>query len=262
MTYELDNDTMIRICSCWAVLASLPFSAACTPKKPGIPIYAYRVANVYPHRPEAFTQGLVFVDGFLYEGTGMHGRSTLCRIKLETGKVLDRRVLPRQYWGEGLTIFKNHIIQLTWKAHIGFVYQKGTLNFLHKLKYETEGWGITHDTQHLIMSDGSATLYFRDPNTFATVRTIQVTDEQGPVRDLNELEYVKGRIFANVWQTDRIAIIDPQTGRISVWIDLHDLAAKHPYADVLNGIAFDAQQDRLFITGKFWPALYEIELIP
>jgi len=219
------------------------------------------VVKVHPHRSSAFTQGLVFADGFLYEGTGMYGRSTLCRTKLKTAKVLERRILPRQYWGEGITIFNDRIIQLTWKAHLGFVYQKDSLKFLHKLKYSTEGWGITHDTQHLIMSDGSSTLYFRDPDTFATVHTIQVTGEQGPVSNLNELEYIKGRVFANVWQTNRIAIIEPHTGRVTAWIDLHDLAAKHPRADVLNGIAYDAQADRLFVTGKFWPALYEIELI-
>jgi len=243
-------------------LVSLPLLGACEPKEQGIPTYAHRVVKVFPHRPDAFTQGLAFADGFLYEGTGMHGRSTLCRTKLDTAKVLERRILPQQYWGEGITIFKDQIIQLTWKARTGFVYDKTNLKFLHRIKYATEGWGITHDTQHLIMSDGSATLYFRDPNTFATVRKIQVTDDRGPVRELNELEYIKGRVFANVWQTDRIAIIDPNTGHVTSWIDLRELAAKHPHGDVLNGIAYDAAQDRLFVTGKFWSSLYEIELLP
>ncbi len=252
----------MRICSSWAVLVAFTLCGACTPKEPGVPVHACKVVNTYPHRSDAFTQGLVFADGCLYEGTGTHGRSTLCRVKLETGKVLERRILPRQFWGEGITVSGKQIIQLTWRARIGFVYQKDTLRFLHKLEYPTEGWGITHDGHHFIMSDGSATLYFRDPNTFTAVRTIQVTDEQGPVKDLNELEYIKGFVYANVWQTDRIAIIDPQTGQITAWLDLHDLAVKHPQADVLNGIAYDTQGERLFVTGKFWSALYEIELIP
>ena len=255
------SDNIAWTLSYGIILASLPLLGACEPKPGGIPTYDYRVVNVFPHRPDAFTQGLVFADGYLYEGTGMHGRSTLCRTKLETAQVLERRILPRQYWGEGITVFRDQIIQLTWKARTGFVYDKDSLKFKHRLRYSTEGWGITHDTKHLIMSDGSATLYFRDPNSFETVRTVQVTDDQGPVRDLNELEYIEGKVFANVWQTDRIAIIDPQTGQVTAWINLRELVAKHPYADVLNGIAYDAAQDRLFVTGKFWSALYEIELV-
>lgn len=250
-----------RICWYSLILVSLPLLGACEPKDQGIPIYAPRIVKVFPHRADAFTQGLVFADGYLYEGTGMHGRSTLCRTKLETAKVLERRILPQRYWGEGITVFQDQIIQLTWKARIGFVYNKDSFEFLHRVKYTTEGWGITHDTQHLIMSDGSATLYFRDPNTFATVRTVKVTDDRGPVRELNELEYIKGRIFANVWQTNRIAIINPSTGRVTGWLDLGELVAKHPYGDVLNGIAYDAAQDRVFVTGKFWSSLYEIELL-
>jgi glutamine cyclotransferase len=225
------------------------------------PVYDIHVIHTYPHRSDAFTQGLIFHNGYLYEGTGMYGHSSLCKVALDTGKVLEKITLPEHLWGEGITQFDNTIIQLTWKAGIVYVYHKDSLAFMRKLKINTQGWGITHNGTHLILSNGTDTLYFRDPNTFAVINTLKVTDQGKPIGHLNELEYIKGRIYANVWQTTRIAVIDPGTGIVETWIDLSPLKAKHPRADVLNGIAYDADNDRLFVTGKNWSALYEIEVV-
>ncbi|MFQ5794705.1 MAG: glutaminyl-peptide cyclotransferase [Candidatus Bipolaricaulia bacterium] len=228
------------------------------------PVYTYKVVNTYPHDPNAFTQGLVFEDGVLYEGTGLYGRSTLRRVRLETGDVLQRRRLPARFFGEGVTIYGSKIIQLTWRSNVGFVYDKHSFELLQQFNYPTEGWGITHDGDRLIMSDGTSTLYFWAPETFEEIGRIEVHDDDGPVTRLNELEYVNGEIYANVWQTDRIARIAPQTGQVIGWIELEGLLNPEDLSkpvDVLNGIAYDAKNDRLFVTGKLWPGLFEIQLV-
>lgn len=230
-----------------------------------VSVYGYRTVNTYRHDPDAFTQGLTFTDGWLYEGTGRHGQSTLRRVELESGIVRQFHQLPDRFFGEGVAVFDNRIIQLTWQSGTGLVYNRRNFALLEEFSYSTEGWGITHDGKNLIMSDGSATLRFLDPETFTETGQVEVFDPDGPVTRLNELEYVKGEIYANVWQTDRIARIDPPTGRVTGWIDLTGLLRPEEYAapvDVLNGIAYDAAADRLFVTGKLWPRLFEIELIP
>lgn len=207
----------------------------------------------------------MFNDGYLYEGTGLKGRSSLRRVDLETGEILLLHELSDQYFGEGVTIYGNTAIQLTWKSNTGFVYDKESFEPLQEFNYPTEGWGITHDGVRLILSDGTSTLYFMDSETFETTGQIEVRDHDGPVIGLNELEYVRGEIYANVWQTDRIARIAPGTGRVIGWIELEGLLTPEEEAgpvDALNGIAHDPEEDRLFVTGKLWPSLFEIELIP
>ena len=235
------------------------------PARAQTPTYAYRIVQAYPHDREAFTQGLIFQDGLLYEGTGLRGRSSLRRVDLETGQVLQIHSLADQYFGEGITIYGDKIYQLTWQSRVGFVYDKESFELLQEFSYPTEGWGITHDGERLIMSDGTATLYFWDPETLAEIGHVQVHDQGSPVTRLNELEYVQGEIYANVWQTNLIARIDPQTGQVVGWIVLQGLLTPEDLSqpvDVLNGIAYDAASDRLFVTGKLWPKLFEIELVP
>jgi len=230
----------------------------------GIPVYSYCIVDTFPHDRGAYTQGLVYQEGVLYEGTGQYGRSTLRRVELETGRVLQLYALPPQYFGEGITTWGQRIIQLTWKNREGFVYDKTGFELLDTFRYSTEGWGITHDGTRLIMSDGTSTLHFWDPETLEEIGQVQVHDDHGPVARLNELEYVQGKVYANVWLTDRIAIIDPQTGQVTAWADLAGLLKPEDYTrqvDVLNGIAYDAAEDRLFVTGKWWPKLFEIDLI-
>ena len=250
----------VFICSC-SNTAETP-----TPTATGaVPVYTYKVFNTYPHDRDAFTQGLVYADGWLYEGTGLRGHSTLRRVALETGEVLQTRKLPDQFFGEGVTVYGNQVIQLTWQSSVGFVYDKGSFESLQEFDYPTEGWGITHDGKHLIMSDGTSTLHFLDPDSFEETGRIEVSDDYGLVTRLNELEYVNGEIYANVWQTDRIARIAPETGRVTGWIDLKGLLSaddRSQPVDVLNGIAYDSEGDRLFVTGKLWPRLFEIELAP
>jgi glutamine cyclotransferase len=220
--------------------------------------------NVYPHDPDAFTQGLVFEDGVLYESTGLRGHSTLRRVALETGTVLERRPLPDEFFGEGITIYDGKIIQLTWQSNVGLVYDKRTLEPVKEFGYPTEGWGITHDGERLIVSDGTSTLYLWDPETQGKIGQIEVYGDHGSVAGLNELEYVEGEIYANVWKTDWIARIDPHSGQVIGWIALDGLLSPEDYTgpvDVLNGIAYDAHGDRLFVTGKLWPALFEIKLV-
>ncbi len=228
-----------------------------------IPVYSYSVVDAYPHDPDAFTQGLVFEDGVLYEGTGLLEHSTLRRVELETGAVLQVRELPDQVFGEGITIYESKIIQLTWQSGIGFVYDKDSFELLEEFDYSTQGWGITHDGTRLIMSDGTVTLRLLDPQTFEEIGQLAISDNDGPVTRLNELEYVQGEIYANVWQTDLVARIAPETGRVIGWIDLTGLLSAEDRSDpvdVLNGIAYDAEADLLFVTGKLWPKLFEIEI--
>jgi glutamine cyclotransferase len=229
-----------------------------------LPMYGYQIVRVYPHDPKAFTQGLQFLDGALYEGTGQVGQSSIRKVELATGKVLQRRDVPAPHFGEGITVWKNDLIELTWQTHVAFVYDKATFEPKKQFTYPGEGWGLTQDASGLIMSDGSDELRFLDPLTFADKRRLKVTAAGAPLRNLNELEYVKGEIFANVWQTDYLARIDPATGRVSGYVDLRGLLLprESAAADVLNGVAYDAAGDRLFVTGKLWPKLYEIKLVP
>ena len=230
-----------------------------------VPIAGYRIVNVYPHDPEAFTQGLIYQDGCLYESTGLYGRSSLRQVELSTGKVLRSRLMPIFYFGEGLAAWGDHLIQLTWKSHTGFVYDRDNFQTLSTFSYSGEGWGITRVASSLVMSDGSDTLRFLDPNTLEETRVLKVHDGLHPVRELNELEYIKGEIFANVWRTNLIARISPETGEVLGWVDLTGLRGSLDSAgkeDVLNGIAYDARNDRIFVTGKLWPKLFEIQLVP
>jgi glutamine cyclotransferase len=230
-----------------------------------VTFYTYRIINVYPHDVNAFTQGLVFEDGFLYEGTGLCGRSSVRKVDLETGNIVQIHELPRQYFGEGITIYEDRIIQLTWQSHTGFVYDRETFELLQEFAYPTEGWGITDDKTQLIMSDGTSVLHFLDPETFEEIGSVDVVDGNIRVTRLNELEYINGKVYANVWQTDRIVIIQPNTGRVTGWINLGGLlnpAERTQNTDVLNGIAYDEDDGRLFVTGKLWPHLFEIELVP
>lgn len=224
--------------------------------------YTYQVINEYPHDPNAFTQGLVIEDGVLYEGTGLYGSSTLRQVDLETGNVLQTRVLSDGFFGEGITIFGGKIIQLTWLSNKGFVYDKHSFDLIEEFGYSTEGWGITTDGIQLIMSDGTANLYFLNPETFEIVGQVEVCDNE-PVTKLNELEYIKGEVYANIWQTDKIAIINPDSGQVRGWIDLAGIYTpeNNNSNNVLNGIAYDAEYDRLFVTGKKWSKLFQIKLI-
>lgn len=227
----------------------------------------YRVVNVFPHDTGAFTQGLIYVDSMLIEGTGYYyGPSTLRRVELETGDVVQQIDMPGPYFGEGVTLWGDSIIQLTWRDSLAVVYDEDTFAEIGRFYYDTEGWGLTHDGTNLIMSDGTSTIYFRDPNTFAETGRIEVTEDSVLVNNLNELEYINGQIYANVWLTDIIIVITPQTGRVVRRIDLtglqYETYSPGLQTRVLNGIAYDAENDRLFVTGKLWPRLYEIELVP
>ncbi len=227
---------------------------------PTAPVAGYRVVNEYPHDRRAFTQGLVYVDGVLYEGTGRYGESTLRRVDLETGKVLQSRALDPVHFGEGIAVLGDRIYQLTWKTQTCFVYDRETFAPLDTFSYPTEGWGLTTDGERLIMSDGTNRLAVRDPATFAEVGSLEVFDGDQPVPALNELEYIDGEIWANVWRSDLIARIDPATGRVNSWIDLTELLGdRGEKVDVLNGIAHDPTTGRIFVTGKLWPRLFEIE---
>ena len=230
-----------------------------------VPVFTYEVVNTYPHDPRAFSQGLVFHEGQLYEGTGRYGESSLRRVDLQTGRVLESRQLPQNLFGEGITIYQDRIFQLTWRSNYGLIYDLAKMQPSDTFSYAGEGWGLTHDGRHMIMSDGSDTLRFLDPKTFRTVRTIRVRAYGRPVEYLNELEYVDGEILANVWHTDLIARINPATGEVNSWVDLRGLLspAERPDAEaVLNGIAWDAREKRLFVTGKNWPKLFEIRVEP
>lgn len=232
--------------------------------RPSTPLYTCRIVNTYPHDSQAFTQGLVFDNGILYESTGLLGRSSVRKVDLKTGAVLQIHRLPAQLFGEGITVFGERLIQLTWQTGVGLVYDKRSFRLLEEFRYQGEGWGLTHDGKRLIMSDGTATLRFLHPDTYGEVGRITVFDGNGPVAGLNELEYVRGEVYANVWPTSRIIRIDPATGRILAWLDLDTVlrrnAAFNPDA-VLNGIAYDPRGDRLFVTGKLWPNLYEIRVV-
>jgi glutaminyl-peptide cyclotransferase len=235
-----------------------------SPLQGGPALYGYRVVNSYPHDSRAYTQGLVYRDGVLFESTGLNGRSTLRKVRLETGEVLQQHQLEARHFGEGLVDWNNQLIQLTWQTNVGFVYDLATFKPLRQFTYPGEGWGLTHDGKRLIMSDGQPTgeLRFLDPATLRETGRLTVRDGGRPVANLNELEFVRGELFANVYQTDRVARVDPATGLVVGWIDLSGLLtpAERRDTDVLNGIAYDAAGDRLFVTGKLWPRLFEVRL--
>jgi glutamine cyclotransferase len=239
--------------------------AAALKPEPAIPqpvvVYTYKVVNTFPHDREAFTQGLAVDNGSLYEGTGGYASSSIRKVDLESGRVLQEYKLPARYFGEGITLYKDTIIQLTWQSNTGFVYDRNSLNLLREFSYPTEGWGITYDGNRLVMSDGTSNLYFLDPQNFNTTGYVEAHDKNGPVNKLNELEYINGKLFANVWGTANIVIIEPVDGSVTGWIDLSGLLNTGYYnnhVDVLNGIAYDAKTGRMFVTGKLWPLLFEI----
>ncbi len=229
------------------------------------PQYGYQVVRVYPHDRNAFTQGLEFRAGFLYEGTGLNGHSTLRKVKLETGEVAQQISLSPEYFGEGITVINQQIIELTWRAQTGFVYEQNSFRRLRSFNYSGEGWGLANDGAQIYMSDGTPQIRVWDPVTLQEKRRFTVRDAGAPVTYLNELEWVRGELYANVWQTDRIVRISPADGRVLGWVDLAGLltdADRSERVDVLNGIAYDVLGDRLFVTGKLWPKLFEIKLIP
>ncbi|MGC9514261.1 glutaminyl-peptide cyclotransferase [Methanocrinis sp.] len=234
-----------------------------SPDEQGVLVHGYRVVAAYPHDQGAFTQGLAYRDGLLYEGTGLYGRSTLRETRFETGEVTRSRSLPPRLFGEGIALWGDQIFQLTWRSGICLVWDLDDLKIAKTFVYPTEGWGITSDGRNLIMSDGSSELRFLDPETFRVTRTVEVLAEGQPLKRLNELEYVEGFVYANVWETDEIAIISPETGDVVGWIDLSGLLTEEVRegADVLNGIAYDPKNGRLLVTGKLWSKIFEIEVV-
>jgi glutamine cyclotransferase len=227
--------------------------------------YGYQVVHVYPHDRNAFTQGLEFRAGFLYEGTGLNGHSTLRKVKLETGEVVQQISLSPEYFGEGITVINQQIIELTWRTETGFVYDQNSFRRLRSFSYPGEGWGLANDGAQIYMSDGTPQIRVWDPVTLQEKKRITVRDGTAPVTYLNELEWVRGEIYANVWQTDRIVRISPTDGRVLGWVDLSGIlpaADRTEHVDVLNGIAYDVLGDRLFVTGKLWPKLFEIKIVP
>lgn len=225
--------------------------------------WTYQIVKAYPHDREAFTQGLEYRNGFLYEGTGLHGRSSLRKVKLETGVVLQKLTLPAQYFGEGISVVGDRIVQLTWQGEVGFVWGLHDFKLQNKFTYRGEGWGLTTDGKNLYFSDGTDEIRVLDGKTLTETRRIRVRENGRPVKELNELEWVEGEILANVWQTDRIVKISPLDGRVTGSVDLAGILPWHERAgtDVLNGIAYDAAGKRLFVTGKLWPKLFEIKLV-
>jgi glutaminyl-peptide cyclotransferase len=228
------------------------------------PRYGVEVVRSYPHNPNSFTQGLLFRDGQLYESTGLEGRSSVLLVRLETGVAQQEEALPAQYFGEGIVDWDDKIIQLTWQHGVGFVRDRKTLALLSTFRYPGEGWGLARDAKRIIMSDGTSQLRFLDPATLKETGRLNITEQGRPVDKLNELEYIKGEIWANVWQSNEIVRIDPKSGRVTSRIDLSGLLKPEEAAraDVLNGIAYDAKGNRIFVTGKLWPRLFEIRLKP
>jgi len=245
---------LLLACCCTWLSAQEPQAAAT------VPVLQVEVVATYPHDPDAFTQGLVFDGGFLYEGTGRHGQSSLRRVALESGEILQRSNLGLRYFGEGITILDERIYQLTWQSHIGFVYAQDSFRQEQTFFLPGEGWGLTHDGTHLIVSDGTPTLRFLDPQDFSEVKRVTVTEAGLPLDRLNELEFIDGEVWANVWYTDYIVRINPDSGEVASKLDLSGLQQSRQPDAVLNGIAWDAEGRRLFVTGKLWPALYEIRV--
>ncbi|MES2743539.1 MAG: glutaminyl-peptide cyclotransferase [Pseudomonadota bacterium] len=259
---------MLNKFASWVLSGALLIAAPLHAAQTTLPVYGYVVKNSYPHDTAAFTQGLFFKDGWLYESTGQNGHSSLRRVELVSGKVVQKKAIPAEFFGEGAAQVGNRIVSLTWTSKVGFIYDLKSFELKQRFNYEGEGWGLASDSaqRQLYMSDGSAAIRVLDPDTMAEVRRIAVTAEGKPLDRLNELEWVEGELFANVWGTDAIARIDPASGKVVGWIDLSGLLAPErrgtdsPDA-VLNGIAYDSRQRRLFVTGKLWPKLFEIELV-
>lgn len=250
-----------RRLACLLLLLSI---CAAAPASPQTPRYGYEVLRSYPHNPNAFTQGLLYRDGMLYESTGLEGRSSVLQVRLETGQALREEALPPIYFGEGIVDWDDKIIQLTWKHGVGFVRDRKTLALLSTFRYPGEGWALTRDAKRIIMSDGTSQLRFLDPASLKETGRLSVTEQGQPVERLNELEYIKGEIWANIWHSNEIVRIDPSSGRVTGRIDLAGLLKPEEAggADVLNGIAYDAKGDRIFVTGKLWPRLFEIRIKP
>jgi glutaminyl-peptide cyclotransferase len=241
---------------------------ACASKPPvedqGIRDYTYKVVHEYPHDKDAFTQGLLYLNGFLYEGTGQPGHSSIRKVKLETGEVVQKRDVPAPYFGEGIAVWQDRLFELTWTAEKGYIYDLNTFEPKGEFPYPGEGWGLTSDEHRLIMSDGTSRLRFIDPTNMQETGRITVMGDADSVSRLNELEWIKGEIWANIWHEDRIARVDPATGKVKGWIDMRGLlpGTQHPDPEaVLNGIAYDAKDDRIFVTGKLWPKLFEIQVV-
>ena len=225
--------------------------------------HGYEIVNIYPHDSNAFTQGLILVNGKLLESTGQEGSSSLRTVELETGKVLKKVDVPSPYFAEGITVLNGKVYQLTWQHNLGFIYDAQTFERVGQFNYEGEGWGLTTDGQSLILSDGSNRLKYLDPTSFRVTKTISVVDGTKPIEELNELEFVQGEIYANVWHSDEIAVIDPQSGRVKAWIDLTGLMPEDSLANeeaVLNGIAYDQANSKFYVTGKLWPRLFELKI--
>ncbi len=248
------------------ILSAVLAMYACAPAAPaGVPVYGYEVVHAYPHDTAAFTEGLFYLNGFLYESTGLEYQSSIRKVRVETGEVVQKHDLPGQYFGEGIVHWTDRLIGLTYRSQVGFVYGLASLEVQGQFAYPGEGWALTQDGKRIIMSDGTPEIRFWDPETLKEIGRITVTDEGQPVKNVNELEWIKGEIFANVWQTNRIARIDPTNGKVVAWIDLTGILSKADQVsgqvDVLNGIAYDAEHDRLFVTGKKWPKLFEIRVV-
>jgi glutaminyl-peptide cyclotransferase len=248
------------------ICAVILLSCGCIGSQPTVaPEVRYRVVHTYPHDAKAFTEGLFYFDGFLYESTGLEGQSSIRKVKLETGEVVQKRDLSGSYFGEGIVNWKDRLLELTWRGELGFIYDLKTFRPRGQFHYTGEGWALTQDGSRIIMDDGSPQIRFWDPETLRETGRITVTDGAQPVRNLNELEWVKGEIYANIWGTNRIARINPTTGRVASWIDMTGLLEPSgptvDYDAVLNGIAYDSKADRLFVTGKHWPKLFEIRLV-
>jgi glutamine cyclotransferase len=263
----MDKRYLAAILTLTAVLAASLFSIMLLnqtniPPSESATRYTYSIVKTYPHDTVAFTEGLVYDNGWLFESTGGFVDSSLRRVSLENGTIEQHLTLPGQYFGEGLTVVNNSLVQLTWQNKIGFVYDKETFGLLGNFSYSTEGWGLTFDGGQLIMSDGTSRLIFLDPTTFQKIGEVSVVDGDIPVKNINELEYINGDIYANIWLEQKIAIINPQTGQVKGWIDLAGIYQSDDPDAVLNGIAYDKQNDRLFITGKNWPNLYQIKITP
>jgi glutamine cyclotransferase len=261
----LSAATFLALAS-FALVHSLAADNAVNQTQPSVaPVYGYKIINVYPHDKTAFTEGLVYDGKTIYESTGLYDNSTLRQVDLTTGRILKLYRLSDEFFGEGLTLWKDQLIQLTWQSGIGFVYDKKSFNLTRPFSYSREGWGITSDGRRLIMSDGSDTLYFLNPDTFEDTGSVRVRENGNPVNQLNELEFIKGKVYANIYLTSRIAIISPETGEVTGCIDLQGLVDREDQlgdVDVLNGIAYDADKDLLIVTGKLWPELFEIKIQP
>jgi len=249
----------------WAVLVGLLWRAAWPELANGaVPVYGYDIVHIYPHDPSAFTEGLFYLNGYLYESTGLEQHSSIRKVRLETGEVVQKRDVPAQYFGEGIVNWKDHLISLTWKSHVGFVYDLKSFQPQKQFTYDGEGWALTQDGSQIFMSDGTPEIRVLNPQTLLPTGRILVTLDGKSVNNVNELEWVKGEIYANVWQTNWILRIDPHDGHVAGAINMAGLLAPSDIVvgqtDVLNGIAYDAKRDRLFVTGKNWPKLFEIRV--